>query len=30
LSGLGLSRPACYRPFMLTEPTRIVIDIEVA
>ena len=27
--GLGLSKPACYRGFILTNPTRLVIDIQV-
>lgn len=27
--GLGLSHPACYRAFILTNPTRLVIDIQV-
>jgi len=27
--GLGLSKPACYRAFILTNPTRLVIDIQV-
>ena len=27
--GLGLSKPACYRAFLLTNPTRLVIDIQV-
>jgi hypothetical protein len=26
--GLGLSKPACYRAFILTNPTRLVIDIQ--
>jgi hypothetical protein len=26
--GLGLSKPACYRAFFLTNPTRLVIDIQ--
>ena len=27
--GLGLAMPACYRAFMLTNPARLVIDIQV-
>ena len=27
--GLGLAKPACYRAFILTNPTRLVIDIQV-
>jgi hypothetical protein len=27
--GLGLTQPSCYRAFMLTSPTRLVIDVQV-
>jgi hypothetical protein len=27
--GLGLSQPACYRAFVLTNPTRLVVDVQV-
>lgn len=28
--GLGLTQPSCYRAFMLTSPTRLVVDVQVS